>query len=176
MSQQGEHCHASHRGHASEQPSFFRPQRRVSNCLRQGGVEFRQLFAQPADVGGDRAIDGADGSSVPIALGGQHFDHLSAPRDQRHQFTGLRIRQRPRLRLDDFSEMRQHLSVDRVGLRQAARGARKVAYLARVHNRNRQARGGQLTGCCDLVAAAGFQHDTAYAQLLQDLTRAAMPR
>jgi hypothetical protein len=40
-----------------------------------------------------------------LLSGRQHFDHLSAPRDQCHQFTGLRIRQRPRWRLDDFGEM-----------------------------------------------------------------------
>ena len=106
MSQKSDHRHAAHRRHASEQLSFFRPQRRVPNRLLQGNIEIGQLFAKPTNVSGNSAIDRADRSSVPIAR--RYFDHLSAPREQRHQFAGLRIRQRSSLRLNDFGKMRQY--------------------------------------------------------------------
>ena len=106
---------------------------------------------------------------MPITLRGQHFNHLPAASDQGHQFPALRVRQGPGLRLDQFGEMRQHPRVDRIGLRQSARSARKVAHLARIDHSYRQTRRGQFAGRRDFVATAGFQHDAAYAQLLETL-------
>lgn len=167
MSQQRDHRHAAHRRHTAEQPGFCRPQRRIPNRLLQGRIELSQLFTQPADVSGDGAIDTLYCPPVPITLGRQHFDHLSAPCDQCHQFASLRVWQRSSLRLDKFGEMRQDPRIDRVGFRQSARRASKVAYLARIDHCHRQTCGRQLTGCRDFVTTASFQHDAADVQLLQ---------
>jgi hypothetical protein len=71
------------------------------------------------------------------------------------------------LRLNKFGEMRQDSGVDRIGLRQSASGASKVSYLARINHCNRQPRRGQFTGGGNFIATTGFEHDAAYAQLLQ---------
>jgi hypothetical protein len=81
MGQKSDYCDAAYRGHAAEHPGFFGPQRRV-NRLLQSNIELGQLFAQPTDVRGNSALDVPDRSSVPVTLGGHHFDHLSATRDR----------------------------------------------------------------------------------------------
>jgi hypothetical protein len=169
MGQKGSHRDAAHRRYGAEQPCLFRPQRRSPNRLLQGNIELGQLFAQPTDVRGNGTVNTLGCAPVPIALGGEHFDNLPAPCGQCHQFPALRVWQWPGLRLDKFGEMRQYPGVDRIGLRQPAGGASKVAYLARIDHCYRQTRRGQFTGGRDFVATAGFKHDAAHAQFLQML-------
>ena len=123
----------------------------MPNRLVQRNVELGQLFAQPTDVRGNRAADARERAPVPITLGGQHFD-LAAPADQGRQFPALCVWQGPRLRLNKFGEMRQDPSIDSVGLRQPARGARKIPHLTRIDYGDRQPHRGQLTGGGDFVA------------------------
>ena len=132
MGQQGSHRDAAHSWYAAQQPGLFRPQRRTPNRLLQGGIEFGQLFAQPAHVRGNAPIKAWSGAAVPIALGREHFDNLPAAGDQCHQFPALGVGQGPGIRLDQFCEMGQDAGIDRVGLGQPAGGTRKVAHLARL--------------------------------------------
>ena len=67
--------------------------------------------------------------------------------------------------------MRQDPRVDRIGLGQLAQGAGKVAYLARIDHRYRQACRGQFAGRRDFIATAGFEHHAADARPFQLLNQ-----
>ena len=138
MGQQGSYRNAAHSRYAAQQPGLFRPQWRAPNRLLQSFIELGQLFAQPAHVRSNASVKACGGAAVPIAFGSKHFDHLPATCDQCHQFTTLRVGQRPIIRLDQFGEVRQDACIDRIGLRQPASRAHKVADLARIDHGDRQ--------------------------------------
>ena len=167
VGEQGSHRDTADRRYAAEQPGLFGPQGRLPDRLLQGAIELGQLFAQPADVGGNATVKPCCSAALPIALGREHFNNLPALGDQGHQFAALGVGQGPGVRLDQFGEMRQDTRIDRIGLRQPAGSPRKVANLARIDHGDRQTRGGQFTGRRDFIAAAGFEHDAVHAELLQ---------
>ena len=125
-------------------------------------VEFREFSLQEGDV----PIEPPDQLLVHglIAAVGLHVDHpddLPPPAHELGEVASLRFWQGPGWWSDAFSEEGDHLSVERVGLRQPAHGSGEVADLAWVDDAERQS--GRSERCSDtpLEAARGFQNDEA---------------
>ena len=80
------------------------------------------------------------GALLALALGDQHLDDLTPPRDQLTEQPRRLIGDRPRFGLYRFGKPRDHLGIDRIGLGPFAERLREVAHLRRVDNHQRQLR------------------------------------
>jgi hypothetical protein len=100
---------------------------------------------------------------------GTHVDQLATPRQQRRQLACGGIRQRPQLWPDHRRELRQHLRIQRIGLRQTTRRPCEVAHLAWVDRHGWQAGAAQRGQHRRLIPAAGFQDDQCRCQCRQAL-------
>ena len=111
-----------------------------------------------------RRCDGAGhaGSArlaAAVPFHADHLDDLPPAGDEFREGLGVGARHRARLGADAFGEQRDGLGVEPVGLGEPPRGAGEVADLARVDDRERQARAGDRRGDGELEAARGLQHD-----------------
>ena len=94
-----------------------------------------------------------------VLLRGPHDDQLLAAPQEGAQLLRLGVGQRARRRADHVGKVGQGAGIQRIRFGQLARGAGKIADLARVHDDHGQARRGQGAGHRTLQAAGGFQHN-----------------
>jgi hypothetical protein len=100
----------------------------------------------------------------PIGLHADHFHHLASARDQFGQALTVGVGERAWFGTNAFSEQRDDLSIERVGLGEPPGGAGKIADLTWIDDRERQAGAGQSGGHGDLEPAGGLEHNQCRSQ------------
>jgi hypothetical protein len=105
------------------------------------GLEAGELLLHRGEQTGDAFLQAFfDQALLPLALGDNHLDDLSASSDKIGQKPGLFVGHRPDVRFGRLDEMGDHRRVDRVGLGPFAERLGESAHLRRIDHDDRQAR------------------------------------
>src|SRR5204862_6791442 len=120
-------------GHRGEEIFGLAPSRRATDQLADIVGKLLQLTLQDLDVAGQTLADThIAGALLALALGDQHLDDLTPPRDQLTEQPRRLIGDRPRFGLYRFGKPRDHLGIDRIALGPFAERLREVAHLRAV--------------------------------------------
>lgn len=139
--------------------------------VRDGSVEFLidslQCLFEDANVLIDAFCDGQGSHLKPIDLGADGFDEISSACGQAAQLQGDGVRQGAQGWTNDLSEVRQHASIEGVGLSQLAGGLSEVSNLSWVDHDGRQFGAYQRAHGEPFIATGGFEHDQGGLELSQ---------
>src|SRR5215213_2880280 len=127
----------------------------------------RKLLLKPLHVRPDAPRHCLWGHLEAVVLGDEHPRELASSGEDGLQELGFFIREYAGLRTDSPGEASEDTGVYSVGLGEATGGLGEVASLARVYNRNGDARSGYGCGRRALVAASGLQDDQLWAHLFE---------